>query len=333
MLLRSHYDLTASVANLDLSLWVPALGFQAVPVTGRASGDATVNGRYPALTTRGDARIDGGTLGPLTLDTANIALHSSGTRVTIDSSQLVTPGLQASATGSFGLAPAEKLDLQVHAATSDLPRLVYQLARVHVPVSGSFESTVQIAGTMHAPSLSAGFDATDVQAYGISVASAFGEFKLRGTTLVLSDAGASLAQGEATLAGSLPLQLSPLRVGPPDQPVSFDLDLLNVDPAFSQRRSRLLGRRAGQQHETGRLDQRAHRHLRQGRCAGDSRTCFARKRIVRERPRAYADSRRDRDVDVQPQQRADLATVRACRRRYGLRTGERAISGWIFQYG
>ncbi len=232
MLLRSHYDLTASVANLDLSLWVPALGFQAVPVTGRASGDATLNGRYPALTTRGDARIDGGTLGPLTLDTANIALHSSGTRVTIDSSQLVTPGLQASATGSFGLAPAEKLDLQVHAATSDLPRLVYQLARVHVPVSGSFESTVQIAGTMHAPSLSAGFDATDVQAYGISVASAFGEFKLRGTTLVLSDAGASLAQGEATLAGSLPLQLSPLRVGPPDQPVSFDLDLLNVDPAF-----------------------------------------------------------------------------------------------------
>ncbi|HTA38467.1 MAG TPA: translocation/assembly module TamB domain-containing protein [Candidatus Acidoferrales bacterium] len=232
LLTRSHYDLSGSVENLDLSLWVPALGFQSVPITGRASGEATLNGRYPALTMRGDARIDGGTLGPLTLDTAKIALHSNGTRVTIDSSQLVTPGLQASAAGSFGLKPADKLDLQVHAATDDLPRLVYQLARVHVPVTGSFESTLQIAGTMHTPSLSAGFDATDVQAYGISVASAFGEVKLRGTTLVLSDAGASFAKGEATLAGSLPLELSPLRVGPADQPISFDVDLLNVDPAF-----------------------------------------------------------------------------------------------------
>ncbi len=232
MLSRSNYNLTGSIANLDLSLWVPALGFQAVPVTGRASGEAALNGRYPALAMHGDARIDGGTLGPLTLDTATIALHSNGTRVTIDSSQLVTPGLQASATGSFGLSPTEKLDLEVHAATDNLPRLVYQLARVHVPVSGSFESTLQVAGTLRAPSLSAGFDATDVQAYGISVASAFGEVKLRGTTLVLSDAGASFAQGEATLAGSLPLELSPLRVGPPDQPVSFDVDLLNVDPAF-----------------------------------------------------------------------------------------------------
>jgi autotransporter translocation and assembly factor TamB len=232
LLTRSTYNLTGSVANLDLSLWVPALGFQSVPVTGRASGEATLNGRYPALTMRGDARIDGGTLGPLTLDTATVALHSNGTRVTIDSSQLVTPGLQASASGSFGLAPADKLDLQVHAATGDLPRLVYQLARVHVPVSGSFESTLQVAGTMHSPALSAGFDATDVSAYGISVASAFGEVKLRGTTLVLSDAGASFAQGEATLAGSLPLELSPLRVGPPNQPISFDVDLLNVDPAF-----------------------------------------------------------------------------------------------------
>jgi autotransporter translocation and assembly factor TamB len=229
---RSRYDLTGSIANLDLSLWVPALGFQSVPITGRASGNATLIGRYPALAMHGDARIDGGTIGPLTLDTATVAVHANGTRVAIDSSQLVTPGLNASATGSFGLRPSDKLDLQVHAATDDMPGLVYQLSRVRVPVTGSFESTLQIAGTMHSPSFSAGFDATDVQAYGISIASAFGEVKLRGTTLVLSDAGANLSHGEATLAGSLPLELSPLRIGPSGQPISFDLDVLNVDPAF-----------------------------------------------------------------------------------------------------
>jgi autotransporter translocation and assembly factor TamB len=232
LLSRSRYDLTGSIANLDLSLWVPALGFQSVPVTGRASGDAALRGMYPALAMHGDARIDGGTLGPLTLQTATIAVHSSGTRVAIDSSQLITPGLQASASGSFGLRPADKLDLQVHAATDDLPGLVYQLSRVRVPVSGSFESTLQVAGTMRAPAFSAGFDATGVTAYGLTIASAFGEVKLRGTTLVLSDAGASFAQGETTLAGSLPLQLSPLRIGPPNQPISFDIDVSNLDPAF-----------------------------------------------------------------------------------------------------
>jgi hypothetical protein len=232
LLERSRYDLTGEVDDLDLSLWVPALGFQSVPLTGRASGKATLQGRYPALAMHGDARIDGGTLGPLSLDTATVAVHSNGTRIAIDRSQLVTQGLNASATGSFGFLPSSPLDLQVHAATDDLPRLVYSLSRIRVPLSGSFESTLQIAGTMHAPSFSAGFDATKVQAYGISIASAFGEVKLRGTTLVLSDAGAELAQGEVTLAGSLPLQLSPLRVGPANQPVSFDLDAINVNPAF-----------------------------------------------------------------------------------------------------
>jgi len=232
VLQRSRYDLTGSVADLDLSLWVPALGFPSVPVTGRVSGDATLKGRYPALAMQGSARIDGGTLGPLTLETATIALHANGTHVAIDSSQLVTPGLQASASGSFGLLPSDKLDLQVHAATDDLPRLVYQLGNIHVPVSGTFESTLQLSGTMHAPEFSAGFDASDVDAYGISIASAFGEVRLRGTTLVLSDAGATFKRGSASLAGSVPPQLSPLRVGPSNQPISFDLDVTDLDPAL-----------------------------------------------------------------------------------------------------
>ena len=39
---RSRFDLDADVGNLDLSLWLPALGMQALPITGRASGQATV---------------------------------------------------------------------------------------------------------------------------------------------------------------------------------------------------------------------------------------------------------------------------------------------------
>ncbi|HEY1977081.1 MAG TPA: translocation/assembly module TamB domain-containing protein [Candidatus Baltobacteraceae bacterium] len=231
-LLDSRFNLTGTVSDLDLSLWVPALGLQRVPITGRASGNATIVGRMPAIGLRAAARVDGGTLGPLTLDTADVALHSIGRRIALDHAELVTPGLSLSANGSFGLRPADKLDVAVHAATGDLPRLVYQLTRVSLPVSGSFESTLQIGGDVKSPEFRAGIDATNVLAYNMAIASLFGEVRLRGNTLVLSNAGATFAKGEASIAGSVPLELSPLRVGPLNQPVSVDVDVLDLDPSI-----------------------------------------------------------------------------------------------------
>lgn len=231
LLTRSNYDLTGTVQNLDLALWVPALGFPNVPITGRASGAASLRGRFPLVNLRGNASIADGTIGPLTLDTAKASLHSSGSRIVVDDAELLTPGLSASASGTLGVRKQDPMNLQVHAATDDLPRLVYQLARVKVPVTGAFESTLQIGGTFKSPTFVAGLDATDVRAYGLSIVSLFGAVRLHGKTLVLSNAGATFARGEATLAGSLPLQISPLRLGPPDQPVSFDLDVVGLDPA------------------------------------------------------------------------------------------------------
>ncbi len=228
---RSRYDVRAAISDLDLSLWVAALGFPTVPVTGRASGDAVVHGRFPLLDLRGKAEIDGGTVGPLTLETAKAAVRSNGSRVTIDSAEMVTPGLTASASGSLGLRPLDQLDVQVRAATDNLPRLVYQFTRAKIPVSGSFESTLQVGGTFKSPTLVAGVDASNVQAYGIAIASLFGEVRLHGKALVLSNAGATFAHGEASLAGSLPLELSPLRIDPANQPVNFDVDVVGLDPA------------------------------------------------------------------------------------------------------
>ncbi|MBV8147561.1 MAG: hypothetical protein JO092_00555, partial [Candidatus Eremiobacteraeota bacterium] len=231
-LIHSRYDLSAEMEHLDLSLWVPALGFASLPITGRASGSATIRGAFPLVSLRADGRVDSGSLGPLAIQTARVRLHSVGQRIEVDNAELQTSGLTASARGSFGLRPKDPLALRVHAVTDDLPQLIHQLARVRVPVSGSFESTLQVGGTIKAPTFSAGLDGTNVQAYGVTIPSLFGEVRLSGKTLVLSDAGASFAHGEATLAGSLPLELSPLRVGPSHQPVSFDIDVVDLDPSI-----------------------------------------------------------------------------------------------------
>ena len=231
-LLHSGFDLAANVDDLDLSLWMPALGMQSVPITGRASGEATLRGRFPLIDVRTSARVTDGTLGPLSLDRADVALHSSGRRIVIDRAEMATSALTASASGSMSLAPKGPLDVAVHATTDHLAQLVYDVSRIKVPIHGSFESTLKIGGTYKAPTFTAGVDATNVTAYGIPIASLFGEVRIERGALVISDAGATFAHGEATLAGSLPLQLAPLRLAAPDQPISFDLDVVGLDPSI-----------------------------------------------------------------------------------------------------
>jgi hypothetical protein len=231
-LLRSRLDLTADLDDLDLSLWMPALGMQSVPITGRASGDATLHGRYPQLAVRGTAEVTQGTLGPLTLDSARLAVHAAGRRMVVDRAELTTPELAASASGSFGLGKNGPLDVQVHATTDRLAKLVYDVSRIKVPISGSFETTLNIGGTYRAPTFLAGFDATGVRANGIPIASLFGELRLHRKALVLSNAGANFGSGEVTLAGSIPFSLAPLRLAAPDQPINFDLDVVGLDPSI-----------------------------------------------------------------------------------------------------
>ena len=246
---HSRYNVAANVRGLDLNLWLAAFGFPQIPVEAHVDGNATVSGRYPNLNLNATVATRNAVLFRLPVDSFSARVSSARGRVLIDSAQLQSNTLHASATGSIGLRPSDPLDVNVAASTSDLPRLAALWSRVQLPVSGTFEATAHVAGTFRAPSFSAGFDATDATAYGIPIKSLFGSVRLAGTKLELRNAGASFAQGDATLAGTLPLQLQPFGIGPPNSPVSFDLALDNVDPAvfdaFLGNGTRLGGRLNG----------------------------------------------------------------------------------------
>ena len=228
---NSRYDVAMDLDNLDLSTWVAALGFPEVPVTGHVDGDATMNGRFPQLNLRGTATLNRGTAWRLPIEAFALAFSSDHSRVRIDKGQLTAPGVDATATGSFALNARAPLDLDIHAASDDLPELVAQLSRVQIPVTGSFESTVHVGGTFAAPTFAAAFDATDVNAYDVKIPAAFGSLRLVGRSLQLRDAGISFEKGDVTIAGTLPLQLAPFGVGPPGAPVSLDLAVAGVDPS------------------------------------------------------------------------------------------------------
>ncbi len=235
---RSRYDISGSLSNLDLTTWLPALGFGQLPLTGRIDGRARIRGAYPHLALNASAAIRDGSIGPMPIETGEISAHSvPGDRIEVSRMIFALPALAATGSGSFGLSPAAPMRIQLHAVTSDLPRLIANASKKHVDVSGRIESTLSVGGSFKAPTFSAGVDATDVKAFGVAIPSLVGQLQLRKRDLIVRNAEVTFARGSATIAGFLPLQLQPFGFGPPTAPIAMDLtadglDLSGLAPFF-----------------------------------------------------------------------------------------------------
>ncbi|MGZ3561231.1 MAG: translocation/assembly module TamB domain-containing protein [Vulcanimicrobiaceae bacterium] len=230
---RSRYDLNGTLANLDLSTWLPALGFPQVPMTGHVNGTAHVIGRYPHLGIGGDATMQDGNIGPFPIENARVSAQAiNGDRIAVTSLALRLPALEATGSGTFGLAPNDPLALSVQAQTGDLRRIIAELTKKFVPITGSFTTMVEIGGTMHTPTFAAGLEAIDADVYGLKIPSAVGSLALSGRNLLVRNAEVTLGKGRATLAGALPLELSPFAIGPRSAAVSLDFSARGVNLAL-----------------------------------------------------------------------------------------------------
>ncbi|MBV9271583.1 MAG: translocation/assembly module TamB domain-containing protein, partial [Candidatus Eremiobacteraeota bacterium] len=227
----SAYNVNAKLSNLDVSTWLAAFGFPTVPLTGRVDGNARVGGRFPHLTIGGDASIANGTIGPLPIQMAKASARAVNGRVVITSAELDVPALSVTGSGSFGLAPHDPLHLELHARTDNPARLIALLSKRSVDVAGSFESTVNIGGTLSKPTYNAGVYATKVRAYGIEVPSLLGGVALAGRDVRVSNLEVNFLSGRVSLAGTLPLQLQPFAIGPPSAPINLDATADRVDLA------------------------------------------------------------------------------------------------------
>jgi hypothetical protein len=230
VLARSNYNMVATIDDLDLSTWLPAIGYPDIPMLGKVDASARLEGAYPHLRVTGIGSLADGSFASMPIQTLSASVSSDGKDLQVRNAQLVASGIVATATGAFGFHADSPLALTVHASTDNLPMLISQLTKKTIDVRGTFESTMKIGGTFEKPTFGGAFDASNVTAYGVRVASLFGSVRLRGDSLELSDAGLTFAQGSVTLAGTLPLQLRPFGIGPPDSPVRFDLDVQGLDP-------------------------------------------------------------------------------------------------------
>ncbi|HZZ64667.1 MAG TPA: translocation/assembly module TamB domain-containing protein, partial [Candidatus Baltobacteraceae bacterium] len=227
---RSRYDVNAALSNLDLTTWLPALGFPQLPVTGRIDGNAQIRGAYPHIALAGNASIRDGTIGPLPIERGQVYARSApGDRIEVTRLAVTFPAMEATGAGSFGITPSAPMQMQIHAVTTDLARLVSLVSKKRLPLTGRFESTVSIGGSFRSPTFAAGVDASNVDAFGLAIPSFVGQLQLSRRDLVVRNAEFTFNRGRATIAGSLPLQLQPFSFGPINAPIAMDMTADNVD--------------------------------------------------------------------------------------------------------
>jgi hypothetical protein len=238
LLQRSSFDGTAQLRGLDLGVWLPVLGYQ-VPVSGRIDADATLHGplRDPAIHTV--ATLVGGNLGKFPVSRAVVAFDSSATQATIRQAELDLPNVLLTVSGTFGFAGNAPLQLALHANSPNVGALANKLFGEQLPITGIAEADIHVDGPRNKPHVYGGFDIEKASIRGVAIPRALGELELQGRDLVLSDAEVVFGKGSLNLAGSVPLQLSPFGLGPPNAPLTLEvaakgIDLSDFQPLLGQ---------------------------------------------------------------------------------------------------
>jgi autotransporter translocation and assembly factor TamB len=227
---RSRFDGTAQLRDLDLGVWLPAVGLQ-LPIAGRVDADARIAGPLRNPDMRTNVTLVGGSLGRFPVDRLEIATTSTLSRTTITSANLEFPSLSVTGSGSFGLGARDPLTLALHAKSPDIGAIAARLRGSTAPLTGEGEVDLKVGGTRSQPRVTGGFDLEGASLGGVAIPQALGEFSLAGRDLVLSDAEIGFAKGTLYLAGSVPLEVEPLGFGPAPAPITLDLRAQGIDLA------------------------------------------------------------------------------------------------------
>ena len=216
----------ARLSSFDLAKWLPALGIDA-PLAGLADAIVTLDGRYPTARLVGTGQLRQGVIAKLPIDRLSMAVKSNFITTQITNADLELENVSATASGTIG--PERHLALGVHLRSPNVRRLLYDMFKRSVDVDASGEADLHVAGTMEKPMLTGGFDLIGGSFGHLPFREAFGQLSLHGRDLELRNGELSLQQGTIGLAGRLPLQLSPLQLGPSNSPLGLNLSIDGVD--------------------------------------------------------------------------------------------------------
>jgi hypothetical protein len=226
------YDVRATLGGIDVATWLPATG-RSAPISGTVDAALSVHGRVPDLRTTADLTLRNGRVRGVAIPSAHLAASSQGSRIVVAASDADLGFGRLTATGQVGLAHDDPLRFDLRLSTPDIGIAAHELAPAsrRFDIAGALDADIRVGGTRSAPSIEGGFDLTAARYGGFAVPRAIGSLAVSGRGIELRDADVELTRGQAFVAGSLPLLLQPLRLGPARSPLSFDVTARGVDLA------------------------------------------------------------------------------------------------------
>lgn len=228
VLTGAGYDAQVTIAGLDLGTWVNSAGIS-MPVGGKLDGTARLSGRYPDLALDGSLALSGGTIGPYPFESASLKARIAGRKIAVDAASADFGFATFTGSGTFGLARSDPLALRIHVAIPDVGAADRRLEpRRPLDVAGALDADATVSGTYAAPRINAGFDLENARCGTFSVPHVIGDLSSDLHSLVLNSAEFAFTSGTATLAGSLPISLSPLGIGPASAPISLTADIHEI---------------------------------------------------------------------------------------------------------
>jgi autotransporter translocation and assembly factor TamB len=231
-LATADYDARSSFDGIDLGTWLPAAG-SALPVLGRVDARIGLAGRLPNLAVDAEAALTNATVYGFAVDAAHLRGGLRGSRIDVQSSDADLGFAKLAGNGRLGLAASDPLAFDLRLTSDDAGRAVHAFvpATRGLDLAGALDADIRVGGTRASPKFEGGFDMRGARYAGFVVPRAIGALALAGRSVELRDVDIEFKRGQAFVAGSLPLELQPLGVGPPRAPLSFDVTARGVDLA------------------------------------------------------------------------------------------------------
>ncbi len=224
----ARFDVHGGATGVDLGIVMPLIRHEDIGLTGSLDIAGQLRGRLAHPSAIATFALRDGHLGKLAINALSGSLESDGSSFGLTDAHLQLPFAQAAGSAQFG--PGDRIVGSAGLDTQDLGKVAAAFGQPGI-VEGAAKMSLSVGGTYRKPRVQAVVAGGAGSLLGVRYDSVSANVDFQPGELDVSDARLAFAskRGALTLAGTLPLQLKPLALGPKNKPINLRLTADNVD--------------------------------------------------------------------------------------------------------
>ena len=226
----AEFDVHGGATGVDLGIVMPLIRHEDLGLTGSLDIAGQLRGKLAHPSAIATFALRDGHLGKLAINALSGSLESDGKSFGLTDARVQLPFAQAAGSAQFG--PGDRIVGSAGLDALDLGKVAAAFGHPGI-VEGAAKMSLSVGGTYSKPRIQAVVGGSAGSLLGVRYDSVNANIDFQPGELDVSDARLAFAsnRGALTLAGTLPLQLKPLALGPKNKPLNLRLTADRVDLA------------------------------------------------------------------------------------------------------